>query len=112
VDPGALLLVQPQPGAPPAGAATLALAARAVVPAAEAFRRSGRETLTLDFGPALGVELRAHAGGVDLTLAAGPGLSAAARAELPALVRALAARGVTVLRAGVRPRGAAERSRR
>lgn len=98
-------------GPGPGGAVTLALAARAVVPAVEAFRRSGREALSLDFGPALGVEVRVQGGGVALTLAAAPGLAAAARAELPNLVRALAGRGVSVVHAEVRPRSAGEPSR-
>lgn len=99
--------------APPGGPATvtLALAVRALVPAVEAFRREGREALSLDFGRALGVEVRAEPGGVTLTLAAAPGLLAAARAELPGLLRTLAARGVTVVRAEARERGGAGRGR-
>jgi hypothetical protein len=99
------------PAASPVGAVTLALAVRAVVPAVEAFRLGGREALTLDFGRALGVEVRAMPGGVTVTLAAAPGLLPAARAELPGLVRALAARGVNVLHADVRERGGQGRGR-
>jgi hypothetical protein len=94
------------PAGPPAGAVTLAAAVRAVVPAVEALRRSGREAVSLDFGRALGVELRVEPGGVAITLAAAPGLAAAARAELPTLARVLAARGVAVVRAEVRTRHA------
>jgi len=94
----------PQPPAEPARA-TLALAVRAVVPAVEAFRLGGREALSLDFGRALGVEVRQRPGGVEVSLTAASALAPAARAELPGLLRALAARGVPVLRAEVRERG-------
>lgn len=94
------------PAGPPTPAAVLAAAVRGVVPAVEALLRSGREAVSLDLGRALGVEVRAEPGGVALTLAAAPGLSAAARAELPALTRVLAARGIAVVRAEVRPRHA------
>jgi len=91
------------------------MAVRAVVPAVEAFRLGGREALSLDFGRALGVELRQRPGGVELSLTAAAALAPAARAELPGLLRALAARGVPVLRAEVRERsepGGLRRERR
>ena len=91
--------------APEPARAVLALEVRAVVPVVEAFRLGGREALALDFGRALGVELRHRPGGVELSLTAAPALAPAARAELPGLLRALAARGVPVLRAEVRDRG-------
>jgi hypothetical protein len=103
--PGTTVAPPLAPAASPAGAVTLALAVRAVVPAVEAFRLGGREALTLDFGRALGVEVRAVPGGVTVTLATPPGLLPAARTELPGLLRALAARGVNVLHADVRERG-------
>lgn len=100
----ALLQGGPAPGPPPPLAATLAQALRSVPPAVEALRRGDREVLALDFGRALGVEVREAPGGVVLTLAAAPGLLSAARAALPGLARALAARGVAVVRAEVRAR--------
>jgi hypothetical protein len=75
-----------------------------VVPAVEAFRLAGRDALALDFGPALGVELRRGPEGIEVRLHASPGLAPAARAELPGLVRTLVARGVPVARAEVRSR--------
>lgn len=102
----------PSPSAPPGAQpiveparATLALAVRAVVPAVEALRLGGREALSLDFGRALGVELRQRPGGVELSLSTSAALAPAARAELPGLLRALAGRGVPVVRAEVRSRG-------
>jgi hypothetical protein len=98
-------------GAPPPAVAGLAAAVRALPPAVEAFRRTGQASLTLDFGSALGVELRAAPGGVTLTLTAAPGLGPAARAELPGLLRTLAARGVQVVRAEARSRSGGARAR-
>ncbi|HET8734372.1 MAG TPA: hypothetical protein VFM45_11450, partial [Anaeromyxobacteraceae bacterium] len=72
---------------------------------------AGRPALALDFGPALSVELRQRGEGVELALTAAAALAPAARAELPGLLRALAARGVPVLRAEVRQRGAAPERR-
>jgi len=102
----------PSPAAPDPGRVTLAMAVRAIVPAVEAFRLGGREALALDFGRALGVELKRAPGGVEVALAAAPALASAARAELPGLLRALAARGVPVVRAEVRERGAPAGQRR
>lgn len=95
-----------------AARAWLALAVRGVVPAVEIFRQSGRAALTLDLGPALGVELRRVDGGVALALSVTPALAPAARAELPHLLRTLAARGVAVVGAEVRERRGAAGSRR
>jgi hypothetical protein len=89
--------------------ASLAAAVRAVVPAVEAFRAGGREALALEFGPALGVELRQVSGGIELTLSTAPALAPAARVELDGLVRTLAARGVPVVRAEVRARAGSAR---
>lgn len=95
-----------------AARASLALAVRAVVPAVEVFRQSGRAALALDLGPALGVELRRADGGVEVALSVTPALAPAARAELPHLLRTLAARGVAVVGAEVRERRGASGSRR
>ncbi len=95
-----------------AGRVALASAVRSVPPIIEAFRRGGREALSLDLGAALGIELRRVPGGVALVLAASPGLAPAARSELPHLVRSLSARGVAVAHAEVRERAGAGGSRR
>jgi len=87
--------------APPA----LARAIAQVTPAVEAFWREGRQAVVLDFGRALGVELRCEAGAVVVALSVPPDLAGAARAEVPGLVAAVAARGVMVARAEVRRRG-------
>jgi hypothetical protein len=79
---------------------------RAVPVAVEAGRvGDGAPALELAFGRALSVELRAAArGGVDLVLRPDAALARSACAELPALLRALRARGVDVGRAEVRAR--------
>jgi hypothetical protein len=56
----------------------------------------------LAFGRALSIELRQVGAGVEVAVRADASLSRAARADLPALVRALQARGVAVVRAQVR----------
>jgi hypothetical protein len=80
---------------------------RAVPVAVEAGRvGGGAPALELAFGRALSVEIRGGArGGVDLVLRPDAALARSASAELPALVRALRARGVEVARAEVRERG-------
>jgi len=120
--PDAEAALQPQPvcqsladGA--AGAASpleeLRAAVRALPAAVEAARLREGAQLTLGFGGALGVELRAGAHGLEVTLNPVPTLSRAAAAELPGLVAALRARGLRVARAEVRPGAAGgARSRR
>ncbi len=85
-----------------AGRAALAQAVRALPPVIEAFGASGQAALSIDFGGALGVELRQAPGGVEVRLSASAALRPAARAELAALCRTLAARGVSVVSAEVR----------
>ena len=83
----------------------LARAVAQVAPAVEAFWREGRAALSLDFGRALGLELRSEGGAVALALRAPPDLLAAARAAVPGMVAAVAVRGIPVVRAEVRQRG-------
>jgi hypothetical protein len=97
-------------GAGPPSTTALAQAVRALPPVVEAFQASGRMALSLDFGGALGVELRQAAEGVEITLSSSAALRPAARAELAGLCRTLAARGVAVTRAEVRG-GAPDRGR-
>lgn len=88
------------------GAAAEVVALRAAVRALpatiEAARLHDGARLTLELGSALGVDLRAGAAGVELTLRPAAALTGAAAAELPGLVDALRARGVRVVRAEVR----------
>ena len=99
------------PGSAPAGApsaagqparSALVEAVRALPPVIESFGASGRELLALDFGGAIGVELRRAPGGVEVGLSVPMALRPVARAELAGICRALAARGVTVASAEVR----------
>jgi hypothetical protein len=60
--------------------------------------------LALELGQALSVELRRRPDGLELLLRPDASLVRAAAAELPAVVRALRARGLTVARAEVRAR--------
>jgi hypothetical protein len=85
-------------------ASSLRAAVRALPAAVEAARVAAGSQLALSFGPALGVELRAGPGGLELTLRPAAALDRAAAAELPGLVAALRARGLTVARAEVRAR--------
>jgi hypothetical protein len=55
----------------------------------------------LAFGRELSVELRQGAAGIEIAVRTDAGLARAARADLPALVQALRARGVEVGRAEV-----------
>jgi hypothetical protein len=95
-----------EPGRVPLAQAVLALG-----PVIEAFQASGRVALSLDFGGALGVELRGAPEGVEVLIRASAALLPAARAELAGLCRSLAARGVAVASAEVRG-GAPPRGRR
>jgi hypothetical protein len=79
---------------------------RALPPVIERFGASGQAGLAIDFGGALGVELRRAADGVEVRLSASAALQPAARAELADLCRALVARGVAVARAEVSGRKA------
>ena len=78
-------------------------AARAVPPVIWAGRVAGQAAVELTFGGGLSVALRSAAGGIELSIRAAPELARAAQGDLPALVRALRERGVTVVRAEVRP---------
>lgn len=60
--------------------------------------------LALELGQALSVELRRRPEGLELLLRPDASLARAAAADLPAVVRALRARGLTVARAEVRAR--------
>jgi hypothetical protein len=86
------------------GRVALAQAVRTLPPIIETFQASSRTALSLDFGGALGVDLRQASGGVELRLSASAVLLPAARAELAGLCRTLAARGVAVVSAEVRGR--------
>lgn len=97
------------PGGPSRAALTAAV--RALPPVIEAFGAAGREVLVLDFGGAIGVELRRAPGGVEVGLAVPAALRPAARVELAGICQALAARGVTVVCAEVRG-GVPSRGRR
>lgn len=84
------------------GRAALVEAVRALPPVLEAFGAAGREVLSIDFGGALGVELRRAPGGVEVQLSVPAALRPAAGLELAGLCRELASRGVTVVSAEVR----------
>jgi len=84
------------------GRAALAQAVRALPPVIEAFHASNQAAISIDFGGAVGVELRQAPGGVEVRLSASAALRPAARAELAGLCQALAARGVSVVSAEVR----------
>jgi len=92
------------------GRAALVQAVRALPPVLEAFGGAGREVLSIDFGGAIGVELRRAPGGVEIELSVPAALRPAARLELAGLCRELACRGVTVVSAEVRG-GAPDRRR-
>jgi hypothetical protein len=81
--------------------AALAQAVRALPPVIESFGASGRPSLALDFGATLGVDLCQAPGGVEVRLSVSAALRPAARVELAGLCRALASRGVAVVRAEV-----------
>jgi hypothetical protein len=82
--------------------AALTEVVRALPPVIEAFGASGREVLALDFGGAMGVELRRAPGGVEVGLTVPAALRPAARVELAGICQALAVRGVAVVSAEVR----------
>jgi len=103
----------PPPGRPSEvepGRAALVEAVRALPPVLETFGGAGREVLSIDFGGAIGAELRRAPGGVEVELSVPAALRPAARVELAALCRELASRGVTVVSAEVRA-GAPDRRR-
>lgn len=89
--------------------AGLRAAIRALPAAVEAARLREGAQLTLTLGGALGVDLRAGAGGVELTLRPAAALGPVAAEALPALVAALRGRGVRVRGAMVREGPAARR---
>lgn len=70
--------------------------------AIEAARVRAGEPLSLSLGPALSVDLRRGAEGLEVVLRPDAALRRAAAAELPALVAALRERGFSVARAEVR----------
>jgi hypothetical protein len=96
----ALPAAPPEPSLP-----ELREAARAIPAAIWAGRVASAPALELAFGPDLAIELRRGEGGLEVTLSVAPPLARAARADLPALARALEARGLRVSRAVVRARG-------
>jgi len=105
----------PAPSDPAAGfapdvrTAELRALLRALPVAVHAAAGRGGDRLELAFGRSLSVEVRAARGGVEIALRPDARLSRAASSELPALVRALRARGVSVVRAEVRPARASPR---
>jgi hypothetical protein len=86
------------------GAAELRACICAIPPAVAASLRHGGAELALSFGPALSLDLRAGAQGLELTLRPTSGLERVTRAELPGLIDALRAQGFRVARAEVRAR--------
>jgi len=105
----------PAPHAPPVAYTTAAepeatpllrALVRALPVAVEASALGAGATLALAFGRSLDVELRAAPRGVELVLRADRRLASACADGLPAIVAALARRGVAVARAEVRPRAA------
>lgn len=84
---------------------------RALPPALEASRVREGAPLSLSFGRSLEVELRPSPGGVEVVLRPEPRLARSCADELPRVVAALAARGVSVARAEVRPRPGGGRPR-
>ena len=110
---GVIPAVPAPPGRPSEavpGRAALVEAVRALPPVLEAFGGAGREVLSIDFGGAIGVELRRAPGGVEVELSVPAALRPAARVELAVLCQGLASRGVTVVSAEVRG-GAPDRRR-
>jgi hypothetical protein len=104
----------PQPDAllDPPPVPELAAAVRALPAAVEAVRAREGGLLALSFGRSLEVELRSGRDGVELVLRPEPRLGRAAAEELPRIVAALRARGITVARAEVRSQGGARRGAR
>lgn len=96
----------PSPAFPPSAPSLPELreAAQAIPTAIWAGRAAGGHAVELAFGRGLSIELREVAGGIELALRAAPELARAAHVDLPALIRVLRDRGVTVVRAEVRPR--------
>jgi hypothetical protein len=85
---------------------------RALPVAVETARLQDGAPLELAFGRALSVELRAGRAGLEIALRPDASLARAAAAELPALLRALRARGIAIARAEVRGRPPAPRGAR
>jgi len=99
----------PHPTTPPpalaeASVPELRAALRTLPVTIDAARLRDGASLSLDLGQALSVEIRRRPAGLELLLRPEGSLSRATAAELPALVRALRARGLTVSRAEVRAR--------
>jgi hypothetical protein len=91
------------PASTPAAADVAALRAciRALPAYLETARLADGARLSLDLGP-LGIDLRSGPAGLEIALRPPAALERAASADLPALLSALAARGLTVARAEVR----------
>lgn len=107
--PGGGAVARPPLLSAPPGIPELQAAVRSAPPAiAAALGGNGPAQLSLAFGAALAIDLRAGAQGLELSLRPAPTLERAARAELPRLVEALRARGLRVARAQVRGEGAAQ----
>jgi len=96
----------------PPGICELQAAIRAAPPAIAAALREAQPQLTMQFGSALSIDLRAGAQGLELSLRPSQALERAARAELPGLVEALRARGLRVVRAEVAGRPGQARTSR
>lgn len=98
---------QTAPTAPPPEIATPELRAlvRTLPVTVDAARVREGAPLALELGNALSVELRRRPDGLELLLRPDASLTRATTAELPAVVRALSARGLAVVRAEVRARG-------
>jgi hypothetical protein len=110
----AALAPEPRPPrTPDVAPSTPALRAlvRALPPAVEASRVREGAPLSLAFGRSLDVELRASPRGIEVVLRPEPRLARSCADELPRVVAALAARGLTVARAEVRPRPCGARPR-
>ena len=101
-EPAARLEGSAAPAAPMAGMAAAAAGQLALLVS----RAGDRPSVEMAFGRELSVHIARHGGGVEVVLRAGAGSLAQASAELPALVAAIRARGVRVLRADVRPSSA------
>lgn len=99
--PDAAAVAHP-PGADVAAATPLFGAAAVAQVSLLVARSGGRTSVELALGRGVSVAITRTPRGVEVFLHAPPGARRAAEAELPALIGAVRARGVTVARAGVR----------
>jgi hypothetical protein len=102
--PGAAMPPPPPRLDPAAAPSDLRALVRTLPVSVEAARVREGAPLALELGAALSVEVRQVRGGLELVLRPDAAVSRAAAAELPAVVRALRARGLAVARAEVRAR--------